>query len=242
MKPFALLLPLIFLFWGCSSDADRVQVAVAANFVEPMRVLAQAYPHRQDAGLQIISGASGKLYAQITHGAPFDLFFSADTDKPARLHAQGMSSPPQVYAQGSLALWSTTHADLPEVLTAGHYKRLAIANPVLAPYGVAAQQVLEALNIPLDERLVYGENISQTFQFVYSGSADAGLIAFSQTLRLETGHVWPVPRHLHKPIRQAVVHIVQTEQSPHAQGFLNFVMSEAGQRIIEEHGYQRAGA
>ncbi len=224
--------------------ADTLNVAVASNFQAPMQALAERFG--QDSGHQLVlmAGSTGKHYAQIINGAPVDLFFAADDTRPPRLEAEGYAVPGScfTYALGRLVLWSRQPGLVDargEVLGSENYTHLAIANPTLAPYGAAAQAVLEARGLwqSVQARLVRGENIAQTYQFVFSGSAELGFIAASQ-LHADgspQGSWWIVPAGLHAPIRQQAV-IVRDGTA--ARQFMQFVQSPAAHAIIRAYGYE----
>ncbi len=231
---------------GAPLAADELRVAVASNFHAPMNDIAERFSASTGHPVLISAGATGKHYAQIVNGAPFDLFFAADAERPQRLEAEGhaLAGSRFTYAVGRLVLWSPD-PDLVEpggaVLNSGEFRFLAIANPALAPYGSAARQVLEGLGAwdTLEGRLVRGENIGQAYQFVRSGNADLGLVAASQLSGMKgdrPGSSWPVPGEMHGPIvQQAVV----LRESGLARDFAAFVRSEPVLRLIEEYGYLR---
>ncbi|WJW76542.1 molybdate ABC transporter substrate-binding protein [Thiohalobacter sp. IOR34] len=241
------LRPLLFciaLLGSAAPRAETLQVAVAANFAAALRALAERF--HADSGHQLLLavGSTGKQYAQIRHGAPFDLFFAADRRRPRLLEEAGLALPGSrfTYAVGRLALWSPDPARVDgegQVLERGDFRHLAIANPRLAPYGLAASQVLRLRDLwaRLLPKLVYGENIAQTFQFVASGNAELGFVAWSQLKRPGVaipGSWWLVPAVLHSPIEQQAV---QLTDSPAAADFLRFVKSRPGRRIIHDFGY-----
>lgn len=205
-----LLLPLQLI-------ADPIRVAVASNFTHAMQDIKQAYEQQSGHKVELIFGSTGKIYAQIINGAPFDAFFAADSARPARLEQEGWIQPDSrfSYAIGRIVLWSPDE-DLRIndglVLKTGDFHHLAIANPRLAPYGKAAQQVLQASGVweSLQDKIVRGENIAQTFQFVISGNAELGFVALSQ-LKSQTGqhnnNQWLVPDELYDPIEQQAVQL-----------------------------------
>ena len=232
------------------SLADELRVAVASNFYSTIKVIAEQFELKttNSSGQQhkviLIPGSSGKHYAQIINGAPFDIFFSADTER-ARLLEQSEraeSGTRFTYALGKLILWSPmdNYVDLKgEVLKSKDFRYLAIANPKLAPYGKAAEEVLKSLNIwtVLGGRIVRGENIAQTFQFVSSGNAKLGFIAYSQIKNSElsiSGSFWEVPQSIYRPIEQQAVLL---RDSSLAREFLSFVKSDESLSIIYESGY-----
>lgn len=233
---FALSLP---------AHAGETSVAVAANFVAPMKQLTPLFEKFTGHTLTLSSGATGKFYAQIKNGAPFDVLLAADDETPARLVREGDAVHTQTYAIGRLALWSAdaTRIDgTDSVLRNGAYTRLAIANPRLAPYGAAAMQALEKLGLAdaARDKFVVGENIGQTHQFVASGNADAGFVALSQiTLggKLTGGSAWRVPATLYAPIRQDAALLRQGAGNPAARALLDFLKSPQARDVIRSYGY-----
>lgn len=227
-----------------STLAANTRVAVASNFTKPMTMLASKF--EQETGHKVILSfdSTGKHYAQITNGAPFDMFFAADVERPRLMEAAGKIVPGSrfTYAIGRLVLWSP-HADYVDrhgmILEQGEFKRLAIANPRLAPYGLAAQQVLQTRGLwnTVKSRLVRGENIGQAFHFVASGNAEMGFVALSQIRRpknVNQGSYWNVPQSLYRPIRQQAVMLNENDA---ARAFLKFVRSPQARKLIEEFGY-----
>ena len=221
-------------------SAEELRVAVATNFAATMRELASDFSRTTGHELVVSAGATGKLYAQIVNGAPFDLFFAADEARPQQLEAEGraLADAGFVYAVGTLVLWSPqlNFVDA-TVLSSAEFRYLAIANPRLAPYGAAAQDTLEALELwtSVRARLVRGENIGQTLQFVRSGNAELGFIARSQHQALRpAGSFWPVPPDLHRPLRQRAA--VLTD-SPASREFAAFLQSPLARERISSYGY-----
>lgn len=241
MKWSACLLTILslFCFPAC---ADELLVAVASNFMPPMEKLAQQFEQSTGHRVVLASGSSGKLYAQIRHGAPFQIFLSADDDKPAALIKEGLALDASrfTYAYGRLVLWSADVAlvDGPEVLSREGMGRLAISNPRLAPYGAAAVEVLEHLGVwdQWSRQVVQGENITQTFNFVRSGNAALGLVAASQVVG-QSGSAWKVPAHMHGPIKQEAVVLKRAGDLTLAHDFMSFLRSDAAQAIISGYGY-----
>lgn len=227
--------------------AGEVQVAVAANFVVPLRELSEAFSRQSGHTLRISVGATGKLYAQIVHGAPFEVFLSADSATPERLEKEGrvVAGSRHTYAIGRLVLWSAQAGVVDavgEVLNTGVFRHLAVANPKTAPYGAAAFEVLKARGLyeRLQAKFVMGENIAQTQQFVASGNAEFGFVAQSQVWqggKLTGGSAWLVPADLHTPIRQDVVRLKRGESNAAARAFLDYLRSDAAQRLIAAYGY-----
>ncbi len=243
------LLKLIgFLTLLCLSTmtfAEPLTIAVASNFGSTIKQLKTEFEVQTSHSLRLVFGASGRLYAQINQGAPFDVFLSADADKPKALEEQGLSvmGTRKNYALGRLVLWSgrgNLRVD-DKTLGVGQFKYLAIANDKHAPYGVAAIQVLKNLKVftALKSTLVRGENISQTYQFVKTKNADLGLVALSQIPKplLDTGHTWLVPSSLHDDISQEMVLLKRAQNNPAALAFLRFMDTEEAKAIIRNHGY-----
>lgn len=228
--------------------ADEVQVAVASNFTKPMEKIAEQFRAETGHEAKLSFGSSGKFAAQISHGAPFEVFLSADASKPAKLLEQGLAveNTGFTYAQGRLALWSTQADyvdDQGEILKTGDFKHLSLADPKLAPYGEAAMQVLDNLQLTdqLRARFVQGENISQTLQFVKTGNAELGFVALSQIMQdgeISEGSAWIVPEDLYQPIRQDAVLLQSGKDSAAAKALLAFLQSEAAQAVISAFGYQ----
>ena len=227
--------------------ADDVHVAVAANFVAPMQKLAVDFEKASGHKVVLVSGATGKFYAQIKNGAPFEVLLAADDDTPARLVAEGAAQPGTqfTYAIGKLVLWSAQPGLVDEqgaVLKRTDLHHLAIANPKLAPYGAAGLETLKKLGL-LDAwqaRFVQGENISQTYQFVASGNAELGFVALSQVWRdgqITAGSAWVVPSAYYAPIRQDAVLLNPGAGRPAAQALLKFLKGDAAKAVILSYGY-----
>lgn len=248
MTKFAQLIgTLCLLFAAGVSTAEQLMVAVASNFTSTMRELSTAFTKESGHTLNISFGSSGKFYAQIIHGAPFQVFLSADQSKPEALIEAGFVAPTSrfTYALGALALWSPK-TDLVDargdVLSGGNYRKLAIANPLLAPYGAAALDVLRHLNLEASTRSswVTGENIAQTYQFVSTGNAELGFVSLSQIMdqgRLTSGSAWIVPQDLYRPIKQDAVLLKTSEHNAAAQEFMAFLSSAKAKYIIRSYGY-----
>ena len=224
--------------------AEEIRVAVASNFKDAITLIAERFETGTGHEVTLIFGSTGKHYAQIRNGAPFDAFFAADKHRPERLEREGIALPGSrfTYALGKVVLWSPRVGYVDPhgtVLERGEFQHLAIANPRLAPYGKAAEEVLRARGLwaPLAGRLVRGENISQTYQFVKSGNAQLGFVAYSQVKRPNLtieGSVWSVPQALYTPIEQQAVLLRDTAV---ARSFLSFVRGDAASTIIREFGY-----
>jgi len=229
------------------AQSGSVQVAVAANFAVPMRQIAQAF--EKDTGHQAVLafGATGAFYAQIRNGAPFDVFLAADDSTPPRLEAEGLGVKGSrfIYATGRLVLWSAKPGfvdDKGEVLRGNAIAKLALADPRLAPYGLAAEQVLARLGVleAMRPRLVQGSNIAQAHQFVASGNAAAGFVALSQVYAngvLTGGSGWVVPQNLHDPLRQEAVLLARGADNAAAKALMTYLRGEVARRVILGHGY-----
>jgi molybdate transport system substrate-binding protein len=221
-------------------------VAVAANFIDVSRQLAPLFEQLSGHRLRISYGSTGKLFAQITHGAPFEVFLAADTVHPLKASQSGLALADTrfVYARGRLALWSAK-SDLFEAGTSylqdAAFTHLALANPKTAPYGQAAQQVLERLGVwsALQPKLVRGDSVAQAFQFVATGNAEAGFVAYSQLKAWpgDAGSSWVIPQAYYTPIAQAAVLLKKGAANPAALAFLEFLKSDRARQVIAEHGY-----
>lgn len=231
-----------------SVQAAEVTVAVAANFARPMQEIAAAF--EQDTGHKatLSVGSTGKFYAQVRNGAPFDVLLAADAETPARLEREGLGLAGSriTYAVGRLALWSSEPGrvdDQGRVLRTGSFERLALANPKTAPYGAAAVETLEKLGLlaQLRPRFVQGESIAQAYQFVATGNAELGFVALSQVQshgRIGQGSAWIVPRELHSPIRQEALLLEAGKDEPAARALLDYLGGERARGIIRAYGYE----
>ena len=231
-----------------TAHAGEVQVAVAANFAAPMEKLAAQF--QKDTGHKAVlaSGATGKFYAQIRNGAPFEVLLSADDETPARLEAEGqvVAKSRFTYAVGRLVLWSAkaNYVDATgAVLKTGDFTHLAIANPKTAPYGAAAVAVIDKLGLTarLQPRLVQGENIAQAFQFASTGNAELGFVAQAQVWRdgkFTAGSGWIVPATMHAPIRQDAALLTRGAKNPAAQALLDYLRTDKAKALIRAYGYE----
>ena len=227
---------------GNAKTTASINVAVASNFVTPMRKLVEQYQRNSNIVVKLSIGSSGSLHAQIANGAPFQLFFSADQEKPEALIDSGMASKDSkiTYAIGKLRLWTIqANADPKNMLVSGSFSKLALANPLVAPYGEAADAVLKSLGLKekYNNRRVIGQNIAQTYFYVESGNADLGFISASQDIG-SLGSFWEIPSELYKPIKQDAVLINNQKHQKQAQEFLRFIRSERAKRVIVESGYR----
>ena len=238
------VLPLLF----CAGNllADEIRVAVATNFADAVREVAARFESKSSHKVILVFGSTGKHYAQIKHGAPFDVFFAADERRPMLLEQEGLALPGSrfTYAVGKLVLWSPA-TDLVgregDILNTDNFRFVALANPKLAPYGKAAEQVLRRLGQwhALQGRMVRGENIGQTFQFVSSGNAELGFVAASQVNNPDKpvgGSFWLVPSSLYDPIEQQAVLLRDNDV---AREFLAFMKGGEAVGIIRRFGYSQ---
>lgn len=230
-----------------TAQADDIYAAVAANFTAPMKDIVAQFELSSNHKVILSFGSSGKFFAQIRNGAPFQLFLSADQDKPQALEDAGLSVADSrfTYAVGALALWSakpgfigTGHSRL----QSGDFNKLALANPKLAPYGVAAVEVLTALKLKqaTESKWVMGENIAQAYQFVGSRNADLGFVALSQLIdkgTVKEGSSWIIPSELYNPIRQDAALLKNAENSSGAKALLAYLRSDKARTIIRAYGY-----
>ncbi len=223
------------------AQSDTALVAVATNFVKPAERLAADLKAATGHEVSVSGGATGKLYAQILEGAPYDALLSADAETPARLQSEGAAAArPFTYAIGQLVLWTAdANRDLRDPKAAlGAARHIAIANPALAPYGKAAAETLQALGMSeaVKDRIVTGQNIGQTQTLIASGAADLGFVAASG-LEGTVGSRWDVPADLHAPIRQDAVLLKHGEGNAAAKAFLDYLASAQGQAVIASYGY-----
>ena len=231
-----------------TAHAGEVQVAVAANFAGPMEKLAAQFQKDTGHKAVVASGATGKFYAQIRNGAPFEVLLSADDETPARLEAEGhaVARSRFTYAVGRLVLWSAkaNYVDATgAVLKTGDFTHLAIANPKTAPYGAAAVAVIDKLGLTarLQPRLVHGENIAQAFQFASTGNAELGFVAQAQVWRdgkFTAGSGWIVPATMHAPIRQDAALLTRGAKNPAAQALLDYLRTDKAKALIRAYGYE----
>ncbi len=236
------------LLLSAAAQAAEVRVAVAANFAQPMKDIAAEFEKDSGHKLSLTQGATGKFYAQISNGAPFELFLSADDETPARLQKEGraVAGSGFTYAIGRLALWSPDAKLVDQggsVLKTDGFRFLSIANAKVAPYGRAAVQVMQKLGVlsKIEPRVVQGESISQTFQFVSSGNAQLGFVALSQVWengKLRSGSAWVVPEEMHEQLRQDAVLLNPGKDSTAARALLDYLKTDKAKKIIERYGYR----
>lgn len=240
------VLLLAALCGAAGAGAATIRIGVATNFATTLAALAEPFEDRSGHRVVVSSASTGKLYAQIKNGAPFDLFLAADVARPKRLEEEGEGVPGTrfTYAIGRIVLWSRRSQLVDaggETLGRGDFNRLAIANPATAPYGLAARQALQRMGLweTLQPRLVRGENIAQTFQFVASGNAELGFVALSQ-LRARSefgGSSWKVPASLYEPIEQQAILLRGARQSAAARELIDYLRTAETRDILTRFGY-----
>jgi molybdate transport system substrate-binding protein len=234
---------LVLAAFSAPARADKTHVAVAANFNEPAREIAALFRKKTGHEAILITGASGAFYAQITHGAPFEVFLSADEERPRLAVENGFAVPDSrfTYAIGKLVLWSrvvdVTNGE--DVLKAGNFRKLSIANPASAPYGAAAVETMKALSVwdALQPKLVQGSSIAQAFQFIDTRNAELGFVALAQLYGVKGGTRWMVPDKLHSPILQDAVLLKKGADNKAAKAFLAFLKGPEARAVIERFGY-----
>ena len=226
--------------------AGEVRIAVAANFTGVTRQIAPLFQQATGHTTRISYGSTGMLFSQIENGAPFDVFLAADTRRPVTAEAEGLAVPGSrfIYARGKLVLWSVKQGAFEageSFLKRGEFAHAAIANPETAPYGLAARQVMEHLGVwqTLQPRLVRGDSIAQTFQFVATGNAEIGFVAWSQVKAWQgtPGTTWEIPADDYAPIEQAAVLLKRGANNPAARAFLAFLKRDSTRAVIEHFGY-----
>ena len=237
---------LLLLCLAAGAGAGEATVAVAANFQPVLGVLAARYREETGHRLTVVSGSTGKLYAQVVNGAPFDVLLAADQARPIRLgeNGLGIAASRFTYVTGRLALVAGEHGRLldnvPDTLSQEGLRAIAIANPALAPYGRAAREVIETLGLAdaLGGRIVRGENVGQAYALVATGNAELGLVALSLAISAGDARFLAVPEELHAPIRQDAILLVRGRDNPAAIGFLDFLRhDEDARRLIAAAGF-----
>lgn len=250
LRPFLfwVLLPAIILIAAVNATAAEIRVAVAANFADCLEALAPDFADSTGHQLILSRGSTGKIFAQIKAGAPFDVFLAADSRRPAQLESEGLIMPGTrfTYAEGRLVLWvplarpEENRAPV-DLLRSPDFQHLAIANPRLAPYGLAAKQVLQNLDLweNIQPRLVTGQSIGQAWQFVASGNAEVGLLAYAQIVATQPlrGQWWKIDPPLHEPILQQAVALKNTPHPEAVVQLLNFLKGPEAHMIMIRFGY-----
>lgn len=247
MQIFAVVGVLALLFAGAAAPAlaEDTQVAVAANFTEPAKEIAQAFAAATGHKAILSFGASGQFYAQMAHGAPYEVFLSADADRPKKAEQDGLGVPGTrfTYAVGRLVLFSKTPGLVDPsgaVLKTGKFNKLAIADPAAAPYGAAAIQTLKRLGVydAVKPKIVQGSSITQAYQFAATGAAELGFVALSQVINEPGGSRWLVPAADHASIDQQAILLFSGQKNPAAKAFLAFLKGPQATAIIKRYGYE----
>jgi molybdate transport system substrate-binding protein len=248
MNSFRNLILVVGCVLSLSVHAAEVKVAVAANFAHPLQEIAADFEKETGHKVSLSQGATGKFYAQIVNGAPFEVFLSADDETPARLVKEGkaVAGTQFTYAVGRLVLWSPDSQLVDQggaVLKSEKFKFLSIANAKIAPYGRAAVQTMQKLGVlsGIEPRVVQGESITQAFQFVSTGNAQLGFIALSQVWdgsKVKSGSAWIVPEAMHEPLKQDAVLLNPGKTSAAAVQLLDYLKSAKARKVIERYGYK----
>lgn len=227
------------------AQAAEVQVAVAANFTEPAREISRRFERRTGHTARLSFGSSGQFLTQIANGAPFEVFLSADAERPQKAEANGLAVRGSrfTYATGRLVLWSRDPRRVDpsgQVLARGRFEKLAIADPKVAPYGLAAMETLQKLGLyeRVRPRIVQGASITQALQFTRTGAAEMGFLALSQVVAEKGGSRWLVPAGLHTPIDQQAVLLKTGARNPAAQAFIAFLRTPEAKSIVRKYGYE----
>ena len=233
---------------SAAAQAEVVQIAVAANFTAPARALAEIFARTTGHEAKLSFGATGAFYTQIKNGAPFDILLAADDERPIRLEKEGDTVPGSrfSYAIGQLVLWSAKPGFVDgegAVLKGGNFNKIAIANPKLAPYGAAAVETMDKLGLAaaLTPKLVTGESIGQTYNFIATGNAELGFVALAQVLdggKLKSGSMWVVPAKYHAPIIQDAAILKRAAANPAAKAWMALMRSPNTQDFIRSYGYE----
>ncbi|MBD7960860.1 molybdate ABC transporter substrate-binding protein [Comamonas avium] len=234
------------LFTG-AAHAETISVAVASNFTAPMQKIAAQFEKDTGHKAELSFGATGKFYAQISNGAPFGILLAADDKTPAQIAQEGKGDAASrfTYSIGKLVLWSKQDGYVDangEVLKTGKFQHVAIANPKLAPYGLAAEQTLTKLNLldAIKPKFVQGENIGQTYQFAATGNAELGFVALSQVMedgKIKSGSAWVVPAEMHEPIRQDAIVLNNAKDNVAAKALMDYLKGDKARAIITAYGY-----
>jgi molybdate transport system substrate-binding protein len=239
------VLALVFGSLASPALAAETQVAVAANFTEPAKEIAAAFTAATGHKAILSFGSSGQFYSQMARGAPYEVFLSADAERPKKAEQDGLGVPGTrfTYAIGRLVLYSKTPGLVDgagAVLRSGGFAKLAIADPTAAPYGVAAVQTLQKLGVydAVKPKIVKGSSIAQAYQFTATGAADLGFVALSQVINETGGSRWVVPVSYHAPIDQQAILLFTGQKNPAASAFLKFLKSAKATEIIKRYGYE----
>lgn len=242
----------ILLLFVCTTSAasKELLIAVAANFAQPAKEISSAFEKNTGTHVKLSIGSTGKLFAQIVNNLPVSIFLAADSARPDKLVQQGLAVKESrfVYARGRLALWNPAAADQWDqaaaiaALKAGKFRKLAMANPKLAPYGLAAEQTLRHLGLydGLESKLVFGENIGQTHTLIASGNAELGFVALSSLKAMQgraSGAYWAVQQEYYSPVDQVAVLLTASHANEAARRFLDYLKSDTARAVIESYGY-----
>lgn len=245
LRAVGAIFALVFAGAAAPALAAETQVAVAANFTEPAKEIATAFTAATGDKAILSFGSSGQFYTQMAHGAPYEVFLSADSDRPKKAEQDGLAAPNTrfTYAIGRLVLYSKTPGLVDSrgaVLKADKFAKLSIADPGAAPYGLAAVQTLQHLGLydQVKPKIVQGTSITQAYQFVASGAAELGFVALSQVINEPGGSHWLVPTSDHEPIEQQAVLLLTGQKNPAAAAFLKFLKSPQAVAIIKRYGYE----
>ena len=233
---------------SAAAQAEVVQIAVAANFTAPARALAEIFARTTGHEAKLSFGATGAFYTQIKNGAPFDILLAADDERPIRLEKEGdtVAGSRFTYTIGQLVLWSAKPGLVDgegAVLKGGNFNKIAMANPKLAPYGAAAVETMDKLGLAaaLTPKLVTGESIGQTYNFIATGNAELGFVALAQVLdggKMKSGSMWVVPAKYHAPIIQDAVILKRAAANPAAKAWMALMRSPNTQDFIRSYGYE----
>jgi molybdate transport system substrate-binding protein len=233
----------ILLFYSSHLLADNLRIAVASNFYATLNIIKIKFEEKHSVKVDLIKDSTGKLFAQIKHGAPYDIFLAADIKRPELLEKEGLTviNSRYTYAIGQLAFWSKNRPvyNISSVLKSKNYQNISIANPKTAPYGQAALEALNRLELynTVKEKLVYGENIAQAFQFVDSGSADYGFVSLAQVINKSSDYSI-VPNSLFKPVEQQLVLLKSSTNKNIAEDFISFMRHDSIRKLIIRQGYR----
>ncbi|MBP2161701.1 MULTISPECIES: molybdate ABC transporter substrate-binding protein [Asticcacaulis] len=239
------ILAVLLAFIALPAQGGEVSVAVAANFTEPAKAIAAAFEKKTGHKAVMSFGPSGAFYAQIQQGAPFEVFLSADAERPTRLEAEGfgVAKTRFVYAYGALVLWSAKPGFIDakgQVLKTGTFDHIAIADPAAAPYGTAAIETMKKLAVhdALGPKIVKGASIAQAYTFVHTGAAELGFVALSQVKNRPGGSRWIVPKSFYSPIDQQAILLKPGANDPAARAYLDFLKTPQARAIITTYGYE----
>jgi len=240
-----LAIALAALFAASPALAAETQVAVAANFTEPAKEIATAFKAATGHTAVLSFGSSGQFYAQMARGAPYEVFLSADADRPKKAEQDGLgvTGTRFTYAVGRLVLFSKTPGLVDDgggVLKGARFNKVSIADPTAAPYGVAAVQTMQKLGVyaAVQPKIVMGASITQAYQFVDTGAAEIGFVAYSQVINVAGGSRWLVPANLHAPIDQQAILLYTGQNNPAAKAFLAFLKTPGAIAVIKKYGYE----